>query len=186
MEGVDWRQEFVNIYGKRLPIPRQTAWFGDPAARYTYSKIANIPDLWSPLLLHIKEKVEALAAVTFNSVLLNLYRNGSDSVAWHADNEPELGDEPVIGSVSFGAERTCQFKSIGNTKDLSSVVLGHGSVLVMSGESQRQWLHQIPKVKKRLTERVNLTFRVIAESTVMRYPETHGDKGLQGTPRKEP
>jgi len=164
IEGVDWNQEFINMYGRRLPIPRQTAWFGDSRASYNYSHIDNIPRPWTPLLLHIKAKVEVLARTAFNSVLLNLYRTGSDSVSWHADDEPELGDEPIIASVSFGAKRTFQFKSIADNKERISVPLESGSVLIMSGASQRAWLHQVPK-KKTSTERVNLTFRVVGRKT---------------------
>jgi alkylated DNA repair dioxygenase AlkB len=162
----EWRQEFVQFYGKRHPIPRQTAWFGDPDAQYTYSKIPNAPSPWTPTLFYIKSRVEELSGTTFNSVLINRYRDGNDSVAWHADDEPELGREPVIGSVSFGATRTMQFRSTSDARETISLPLETGSVLVMRGESQQAWKHQIPKERTIRQERLNLTFRVVGERRI--------------------
>jgi alkylated DNA repair dioxygenase AlkB len=158
---VNWKQEFIKIYGKPVPIPRLTAWYGDPGKKYTYSKIEMMPESWSETLLEIKSRIEPLAQVQFNSVLLNLYRDGKDSVAWHSDNEPELGQNPVIGSVSFGETRRFMLKH--KSKQLKDEVqLSSGSFLLMKGETQHSWLHQIPKSQKSIGARVNLTFRVIS------------------------
>lgn len=157
-----WKQEFIKLYGKPVAIPRLTAWYGDEGKSYTYSKIKMTPDPWTSTLLEIKSKIEAVSGVTFNSVLLNLYRDGKDSVAWHSDDEPELGKNPSIGSVSFGAARRFMFKHK-QQKDLKQEVkLTHGSFLLMQGLTQHFWLHQIPKTAKPLQPRINLTFRVIA------------------------
>lgn len=155
-----WRQDHLQIFAKSIPLPRLTAWYGD--APYTYSGIQMQPLSWTPTLLEIKSRIEPLAEVEFNSVLLNLYRSGQDSVAWHSDDEPELGQNPVIGSVSFGATRRFAFK---HKRDRSqkaiSLDLTPGSFLLMRGTTQHDWLHQIPKTQKLIQPRINLTFRVI-------------------------
>ncbi len=157
---VNWKQEFIKVYGKPVPIPRLTAWYGDPGKKYTYSKIEMLPEPWNDVLLEIKLRIEPLAQVKFNSVLLNLYRDGKDSVSWHSDNEPELGQNPVIGSVSFGEARRFMLKH--KSKQLKDeVALTSGSFLLMKGETQHFWLHQIPKSQKSIGARINLTFRVI-------------------------
>jgi alkylated DNA repair dioxygenase AlkB len=145
-----------------MHLPRLTAWYGEGEAYYTYSNIAMRPRFWTPLLSHIKRKIEKVAQVEFNSVLLNLYRDGKDSVSWHQDNEPELGKEPVIGSVSFGSTRCFQFRHK-LRKDLRrfDIALTHGSLLIMRGTTQQFWQHQIPKTHKPVGQRVNLTFRII-------------------------
>lgn len=157
---VNWKQESIKIYGKPVPIPRLTAWYGDSGKKYTYSKIEMTPEPWNEVLLEIKSRIEPLAQVQFNSVLLNLYRDGKDSVAWHSDDEPELGKDPVIGSVSFGETRRFMLKH--KTKQLKDEVkLTSGSFLLMKGTTQHFWLHQIPKLQKSISSRINLTFRVI-------------------------
>ncbi|MEP0837574.1 MULTISPECIES: alpha-ketoglutarate-dependent dioxygenase AlkB [unclassified Coleofasciculus] len=157
---IHWRQEKIKLYGKELNIPRLTAWHGDSGKSYTYSKIPMSPEPWTPTLFLIKSRIESLAGISFNSVLLNLYRNGNDSVAWHSDDEPELGEEPVIGSVSFGGTRRFMFRHK-VAKEQVEVELTHGSLLVMQGTTQQFWQHQIPKTSKRVEPRINLTFRVI-------------------------
>ena len=159
-EEINWRQEKIKFYGKELNIPRLTAWHGDSGKSYTYSKIPMSPEPWTPTLFLIKSRIESVAGVSFNSVLLNLYRNGSDSVAWHSDDEPELGEEPVIGSVSFGGIRRFMFRHK-VAKNQVEVELTHGSLLVMQGRTQQFWQHQIAKTSKRVAPRINLTFRVI-------------------------
>ena len=152
------------MYGQRIAVPRLTAWFGDPRATYSYSGITMTPEAWTPLLLELKSLVEPKALGTpFNSVLLNLYRDGNDSVSWHSDDEPELGTNPVIASVSLGQARTFRLK---HKRDDSippvEIELTHGSLLVMSGALQHFWKHQLPKRKsKSLGPRINLTFRRI-------------------------
>lgn len=161
-EKIKWQQDFIKIYGKTIPLPRLTAWYGETEKNYTYSGILMKPHKWNNDLLRIKEKIEAIAKVNFNSVLLNLYRNGADSVAWHADDEPELGINPVIASVSFGETRIFQFKHQENQALKSQIALENGSLLLMQGTTQHKWLHQIPKTTKILKPRINLTFRIIS------------------------
>ena len=151
----------IKLYGKLVPIPRLTAWYGDSGKSYTYSKIAMSPEPWTPTLLAIKSKVEVLLGVQFNSVLLNFYRSGSDSVAWHSDDESELGENPVIGSVSFGGTRRFVFRHKYRKELNKEVDLSHGTFLVMKGTTQHFWQHQIPKTVKKVEPRINLTFRVI-------------------------
>ena len=158
---IAWKQEKIEIFNEIHDIPRLTAWYGEPNQTYVYSgiEVKSIP--WNKPLLHIKEKIEALSNIQFNSVLLNIYRSGADGVSWHSDDEPELGRNPSIGSVSFGESRPFQLKhkSLDNTKQ--KIILEHGSYLLMQGETQHHWLHQIPKSKKEMGERINLTVRVI-------------------------
>jgi alkylated DNA repair dioxygenase AlkB len=159
---IKWRQDIIKYYGKEINLPRLTAWYGDRGKSYTYSGIPMNPEPWTAPLRSVKKKIEEIAKVDFNSVLLNLYRNGRDGVSWHSDNEPELGENPVVGSVSFGQTRTLQFRHR-LRKDLGrvDVNLTHGSLLLMKGTTQRFWQHQIPKTTRPLAHRINLTFRVI-------------------------
>ncbi|WP_339659739.1 alpha-ketoglutarate-dependent dioxygenase AlkB family protein [Croceibacter atlanticus] len=160
IEDIKWKQESMKMYGKDIPFPRLTAWYGDQDKPYSFSGITLQPHPWSPGLFKIKNDIEPIAGVNFNSVLLNRYRDGSDSISWHTDAEKELGKNPVIASVNFGAARKFQLKHI-ETNERVEIVLQHGSLLVMQGELQHYWKHQIPKTKKPINERVNLTFRVI-------------------------
>jgi alkylated DNA repair dioxygenase AlkB len=157
-----WQQDQIKIFGKTVPLPRLTAWYGEPGKSYTYSGIQMTPYEWTRSLVEIKSRIEPLAGVEFNSVLLNLYRTGQDSVAWHSDDEPELGENPVIGSVSFGGTRRFALKHK-YRKELSKVEvdLTHGSFLLMAGSTQHFWQHQIAKTTKKVQPRINLTFRVI-------------------------
>ena len=159
---INWQQDKIRIFGKEVNLPRLTAWYGDPGKSYTYSGITMNPAPWSQNLLAIKERIEETVRVNFNSVLANLYRNGQDYVSWHSDDEKELGKNPIIASVSFGATRRFLLRHRSNknleTVDLS---LGHGSLLIMKGSTQHYWKHQVPKTAKVKTERINLTFRVI-------------------------
>ena len=161
VDTIEWKQEVARFGGKAVPLPRLTAWYGDAGKTYRYSGITVQPLAWTPLLLAIKARVEAVAVVTFNSVLLNYYRGERDSVAWHSDDEPELGVNPVIASVSFGATRTFQFKHKTRPDQRHAVDLTPGSLLLMAGAMQHHWKHQIPKTTKPVGARINLTFRVI-------------------------
>jgi len=156
-----WRQESFKLYGKDVGFPRLTAWYGDEGSSYVYSGIKNVPLPWTPAILEVKRAVEPPSGVVFNSVLLNRYRTGKDSVSWHADNEPEFGANPVIASASFGGTRTFQLRHKNRKELKASVELTHGSLLIMSGGTQANWLHQIPKTAKPVEERLNLTFRAI-------------------------
>lgn len=158
---VRWRQDHLRIHGRQIPFPRLTAWYGDPGAVYSYSGIENRPVAWTPALARLRDRLRAALGTGFNSALLNLYRTGSDSMGWHADDEPELGARPLIASVSLGAARRFELRSraSGETR---RVVLEHGSLLVMSGETQHRWRHQVPKEPTVRAPRVNLTFRTVA------------------------
>lgn len=159
-EKAAWKQESINMYGRRLPFPRLIAWYGDDQKPYSFSGVTLKPVPWLPELIEIKNRIEPIAKVSFNRVLLNLYRDGRDSVGWHADAEPELGKNPVIASVSFGATRKFQLRHM-QTKEKIELELTHGSLLVMMGEMQHFWQHQIPKTSRPVGERINLTYRVM-------------------------
>ena len=156
-----WQQHRIQCFGRDLEIPRLTAWYGDKNTTYRYSGIDLSPRPWTPLLRSIKESLEAISGARFNSVLLNRYRNGKDSVGWHADDEKDLGDTPVIASLSLGATRRFQMKHRYQNGEKLVLDLTHGSLLVMSGNTQNNWLHQIPKTARPVGERINLTFRFI-------------------------
>jgi alkylated DNA repair dioxygenase AlkB len=153
---IEWRQEVATLMGRRVAIPRLTAWHG--AAGYVYSGIRMTPAPWTPPLLELKALAEALAGQPFDSVLLNLYRDGRDSVSWHADNEPGLGRDPVIASLSLGAVRRFQLRHRRGPERLT-LDLPHGSCLIMAGATQHHWLHQLPKTARPVGPRINLTFR---------------------------
>ena len=156
-----WRQEGIRLYAREVPLPRLTAWHGDAGAAYRYSGIPNAPVPWTDALLEIRAAAERAAGAAFNGVLLNRYRTGLDGVAWHSDDEPEFGDEPVIASVSFGATRRFQLRHKARKELRAEIDLTHGSLLVMRGATQRCWVHQVPKTKKAVGERINLTFRLV-------------------------
>ena len=158
---INWKQEPIKIFGKEVMQPRLTAWYGETGKAYTYSGITMQPHAWTKSLQAIKQKIEQVAVVTFTSALLNLYRNGNDSMGWHRDNEKELGNAPVIGSVSFGATRTFQFRNYKTKSDIKSLEPTHGSFLLMRCEKNHYWEHRVPKTNQPVTERINITFRVI-------------------------
>lgn len=155
-----WKQESMNMYGKKIDFPRLTAWYGNNDKPYSFSGITLQPLPWTSEILTIKSKIEPIAKTEFNSVLLNLYRDGNDSISWHTDAEKELGINPIIASVNFGATRKFQLRHI-KTKEKLEIELTHGSLLIMQGELQHFWQHQVPKTSKVVGERINLTFRVI-------------------------
>lgn len=160
LEEIKWKQESMNIYGKMLDFPRLTTWYGDNDKPYSFSGITLKPETWTATLLEIKQKIETKAQVHFNSVLLNLYRNGNDSISWHTDAEKELGRNPIIASVNFGATRKFQLRH-NTSNEKIELNLSHGSLLIMQGELQHYWQHQVPKTKQVVKERINLTFRTI-------------------------
>jgi alkylated DNA repair dioxygenase AlkB len=157
-----WRAENIVVWGKTFPQPRLIAWYGDAGNSYTYSGIHLNPLPWTPVLLKIKTRVEAVAGDTFNSVLLNYYRDHRDSMGLHSDDEPELGERPIIASLSLGEERTFILKHKTRT-ELKPVrlKLASGSLLLMKGETQRHWKHGIDKETRPCGPRINLTFRRI-------------------------
>jgi alkylated DNA repair dioxygenase AlkB len=155
-----WKQESMNMYGKQISFPRLTSWYGDNDKPYKFSGITLVPNEWTEELLKIKNAIEPICSTHFNSVLLNLYRDGNDSISWHTDAEPELGLNPTIASVNFGETRKFQLKH--NTSgEKIEIDLTHGSLLVMDGELQHFWKHQVPKTTKQVRDRINLTFRII-------------------------
>jgi len=156
-----WQQEQIEMYGQIHQTPRLSAWYGDEFKSYTYSGITSHPRAWTDNLLKIKQRVASISSHQFNSVLLNLYRTGADSVAWHSDDEPELGREPVIASVSFGQARSFQMKHKTKVAEKQKILLSHGDLLIMKGKTQQHWFHQIPKSKRSMQARINLTFRVV-------------------------
>ena len=158
---IQWRQDNIKIFGKIYPQPRLTALYANNNKSYSYSNIKMQPITFTPTLFDIKSKIEKRLNSQFTSCLLNLYRNGQDSNCWHADNEKELGLNPVIASLSLGAERIFHMKHRNYKKEKLKINLTNGSLLVMRGKTQHHWLHQIPKTRKKVEERINLTFRII-------------------------
>lgn len=161
IENTLWKQESITMYGRMIKTPRLTAWFGDAGKDYAFSGTRLEPLPWTTELLYIKNKVESLSQIVFNSVLLNYYRNGNDSVAWHSDNETELGKNPVIASVSFGQVRRFDIRHKHRHDLKYSVYLEDGSLLLMKGDLQHFWDHRIAKSAQPMKGRVNLTFRII-------------------------
>lgn len=167
---IPWQQDDIKIFGKTHKQPRLTALFANNNLPYRYSNIQMRPHQFTKELLEIKTEVEQTDALKFSSVLLNLYRDGSDSNGWHADNEKELGKNPIIASVSFGEPRLFHFKHRTLKSETYKLKLEHGSLLIMKGEMQHYWLHQIPKTKRVISERINLTFRTIKEKVEVPQP----------------
>ena len=158
MASIPWEQRTIVVHGREHPQPRLTAWFGDEGCGYTYSNVRMEVLPWFPLLTELRGICNGLAGHGFNSVLANLYRDGNDAMGWHRDNEPELGTEPVIASLSLGGTRRFRLRHR-VTRESVDVDLGPGSLLVMSGLSQECWEHCIPRRAKVAGPRINLTFR---------------------------
>ncbi|MBK9655518.1 MAG: alpha-ketoglutarate-dependent dioxygenase AlkB [Rhodanobacteraceae bacterium] len=162
IDEIRWTQHHVRIFGRELPSPRLSAWIGDPGASYTYSRVRHEPLPWTPTLAVLRARLRAESGIDFNSVLANRYRDGRDSMGWHADDEPELGAEPVIASVSLGATRQMRFRRRrGDGSAPVAVALEHGSLLWMAGRTQQFYQHAIHKTRTEVGERINLTFRVL-------------------------
>ena len=160
IETLQWQQDEVTMFGKKIITRRKVAWYGDSSLAYTYSGTTRYALPWTPQLLEVKNIVERACGHTFNTCLLNLYHNGSEAMGWHSDNEKELGNTPVIASVSLGAPRRFVFKHK-KTKEKTEVLLEHGSLLIMEEETQQHWLHSLPATIRVKDLRVNLTFRNI-------------------------
>jgi len=159
LQDTQWRQEVINVYGKQHPTPRLSCWMGEPNLSYGYSHTRMQPVDWSKTLLNIKQKIESSTQSTFNSVLINYYRDGQDSNGWHSDDEPELGHNPIIASLSLGAPRDFHLRH--KHKPLKhKMALENGSLLMMRGTTQHYWQHHIPK-RAHAEGRINLTFRTI-------------------------
>ncbi len=157
-----WESSTIRLFGKAHKIPRLNAWYGDPGAAYTYSRIRFEPRPWTPSLADLRARIQEATGYRFNGVLANLYRDGRDSNGWHSDDEPELGASPVVASFSLGAERGFHLRHrYLADADRVRLVLQSGSLLLMSGETQKNWMHQVPKTKRVVGPRINLTFRYV-------------------------
>lgn len=158
---LNWQQYPIRMFGKTMLQPRLIAWYGNQGTEYTYSQTTLVAEGWNNNLKQIQEALIKHFQLNFNSVLANLYRDGQDSMGWHSDNEKELGTQPIIASISLGTPRMLQFRKKENTKTKASILLESGSLLLMQGNTQENWQHQIAKTKKVKTPRINLTFRMI-------------------------
>jgi alkylated DNA repair dioxygenase AlkB len=164
MQNIPWEKDEVIIFGKHITTKRKVAWYGDSEYLYTYSNTTKQALAWTKELSELKQIVEELAGIKFNSCLLNLYHNGNEGMGWHSDDEKSMGKNNTIASLSFGAERKFSFKHK-QTKQIVSLVLEHGSLLVMKHDTQRNWLHSLPKSKNITEPRINLTFRTIRKTS---------------------
>lgn len=160
LKNIEWKNDEAIIYGKHIITKRKVAWYGEKPYEYKYSNITKTALLWTPELIEIKKVIETISGEHFNSCLLNLYHNGDEGMAWHSDGEKDLKKDGAIASISFGAERKFSFKHK-ETKETVSLLLEHGSLLVMAGTTQSHWQHRLPPTKRVLTPRINLTFRQI-------------------------
>ncbi|TVZ15090.1 alpha-ketoglutarate-dependent dioxygenase AlkB family protein [Maribacter sp. MAR_2009_72] len=156
-----WQQDNITVFGKTYPQPRLTALYANNDKPYSYSNITMLPLPFNKELLEIKDRLETFAKVEFTTCLLNRYRTGSDSNGWHADNEKELGENPIIASISLGAARFFHLKHNTRPDIKHKINLQHGSLLLMKGKTQHYYKHQIAKTAKAVEERINLTFRII-------------------------
>ncbi len=161
LKEVPWQQQNIKLFGKEIPQPRLTAFYAEQGISYTYSGLQLKPNSFSSELWELKQKTQELSGFDFNTCLANLYRHGNDSMGWHADDEKVLGKNPVIASISLGGIRRFQFKHKTNKDLKESIELQHGSLLIMKGSMQHFWKHQLPKTKKEVAPRINLTFRKI-------------------------
>ena len=158
---IPWEQHRLTLFGREVAAPRLSCWIGDPDAVYTWSRTRFVPLPWTPTLAALRVELEGRLDARFNSVLANLYRDGRDAMGWHSDDEPELGSEPVIASLSFGATRAFRLRSRATREAVLSLDLGHGSLLVMAGATQRLYQHALPRRMRVRDARINLTFRWI-------------------------
>lgn len=160
LQAVPWQQHEILVFGRSVAQPRLVAWFGDIGRSYTYSGLSLAPLEWTATLSDLKVRCEELAKTSFNSGLANLYRDGRDHISWHSDDESELGADPIIASVSLGAERRFDLRNKTSGETIKTL-LPHGSVVVMSSGCQRHWIHQAPKMLRVKEPRINLTYRTI-------------------------
>lgn len=161
MENIQWENDKAVIFGKHIITKRKVAWYAEKPFSYTYSKITKTANIWTSELLALKRIVEKKSGETYNSCLLNLYHDGEEGMAWHSDGEKDLKKNGTIASMSFGAERKFAFKHK-ESKQVVSLILQKGSLLLMKGETQKYWMHRLPPTKKVKTPRINLTFRTIS------------------------
>jgi alkylated DNA repair dioxygenase AlkB len=164
---LDWSQKEIRLFGRRLLQPRLVAWYGDPEAVYSYSGLRLEPLPWHPLLLQLRERIQLFSGHRFNSVLANAYRDGRDSMGWHSDDERELGRNPVIASLSLGATRRFLLRprevEPGVRRASLALAPGHGSLLLMQGDSQQRFQHALPRSRQAVGLRINLTYRLVSD-----------------------
>jgi alkylated DNA repair dioxygenase AlkB len=165
IEEISWRQDEIVLFGRPILQPRLVCWMADPGIALRYSGLTIEATSWAEPLTYIKHLIETKTGYRFNGVLLNYYRHGTDSMGWHADDEPELGPDPVIASISLGAERKFQLKPKSGPSAVQTILLEHGSLLLMGTGSQRYYKHQVPKVSRPIGPRINLTFRLMQKTT---------------------
>lgn len=158
---IAWEQHYVRLFGRSVASPRLSCWMGDAEAVYTYSQTRFQPRAWIDPVLQLRQRLQQFCGAPFNSVLLNWYRGGSDGMGWHSDDEPELGVEPIIASLSLGTTRRFLMRRRHHHPDRHALNLEHGDLLLMFGASQRDWQHALPKAPKVQGDRINLTFRLI-------------------------
>ncbi len=162
--GLEWQQFPIFLFGRRLLQPRLIAWYGEPGLTYSYSGNNFIARGWLEPLNEIRQVLQQRLGISFNAVLCNRYRDGRDSMGWHSDDEIELGARPMIASVSLGATRQFRLREKNNKSHSVRLELSHGSVLLMGGDTQKNWQHCLPKTTRLYEERINLTFRRLPSS----------------------
>lgn len=179
MVSIPWERHRLRLFGREIEAPRLSCWIGDSRATYTYSRVRFDPRPWPPVLAVLRARLQEACGARFNSVLANRYRDGRDSMGWHSDDEPELGAEPLIASVSLGGVRRFRLRARGGGAGLS-LDLAHGSLLLMAGATQRLYRHDLPKTRAAVTPRINLTFRYVhdADDRACRAPVSHVRPGL--------
>lgn len=158
---ISWENHRIRMFGREVASPRLSCWIGDPGVSYVYSRTRFEPHPWPDVLLDLRERVEQACGARFNSVLANLYRDGRDAMGWHSDDEPELGPQPVIASLSLGEARRFLLRAREGGSRAHELTLGHGSLLRMAGDTQRHYRHALPRMARVTTARINLTFRQI-------------------------
>ena len=161
MREVGWEQHWLTLFGRRVAAPRLSAWYAEPGCSYRYSGLGLAAQPFTPALAAIRARIEALTGTAFNSVLLNLYRDGADGMSWHSDDEPELGPEPLIASLSLGATRRFLLRRRDANASRFALELADGSLLLMEPPLQAHWQHSVPKTRRATGARINLTWRRI-------------------------
>jgi len=175
-DGIAWERHRIRLFGREVEAPRLSCWIGDTEATYTYSHTRYLPRPWPDALLALRERLRKESGTDFNGVLANLYRDGSDSMGWHADDEPELGARPLIASLSLGAKRRFLIRHRDDAAQRLAIELGHGSLLWMGGDTQLHYRHALPKTARLVGARINLTFRCLGTLKSPSLPK--GERGF--------
>ncbi|MEX1058227.1 MAG: alpha-ketoglutarate-dependent dioxygenase AlkB, partial [Natronospirillum sp.] len=165
LDELPWQQESITLFGRRHLQPRLQVWMGDQGVSYRYSGAVFQPAPWHPAVHALAEQLSLDLRQPFNSVLCNFYQHGQHRMGWHSDDEPELGENPIIASVSLGDPRRFLLRRKKNHRDKIEYALGHGTLLVMTGSTQRDWQHSVPKSARAVGQRINLTYRYVNART---------------------